>query len=330
MMDYNNTFSTDVYSVTSISTPIYDDYSYTSYERFWDILNLVILIIGIVANTAFLVLLVKEKKSTSFTVYVGANVVNDTISLIDILLFDSILQLFDFDIPATHSLLCKFQGLLFFSVQILFGWLVVLMTTERLIHAYFPRMTKLFDRRKPGLIAVLLIVCGTLFINVHYVMHAELNDFPLNDGKIISICDIVDLYDGDQYREYYIIHDKFIIPIISAVLPGLCILIGNILLMKAFCQTPRTQAGTSRFKVKDRDMYVFTTMMSVMFLCIDIPVIVLFHCLTYRAADFALNILCSLNHSLKCFVYILYKRNVRLRCIGCIARRQTDGMKDIS
>ena len=309
MMDYNNTFSTDVYNVTTTSTPIHDDYSLSSYLRFWSFLRLIILVIGIVANIAFMVVLVKEKeKKTSYTVYVGAVVVNDIIFLVETLLYGSLFDLLDYDIEAANTFICKFQNFIFFSVRILNGWLVVLITTERLLHAYFPRMTKLFDRRMPGLIAVFLIVCGILFINLHYILHLDLRDFHLSDGTVIVICDVVILYYGDQYAEYYTLHDQVIIPIIAVIIPGACVIIGNIILMKAFCKSLRAPCATRRISVRDRDMYVFTTMLSVMFLCIDIPVIVFFHYIIHTAFKNVLNILLALNHSLKCFVYILYKK----------------------
>ena len=317
-MENNNTLSTYVNNVTFVSSTNNNEYSSAQDQRgFWNILKFTIIIIGTLANITLLVLLVKEKqKKTSYTVYVGAIVVNDIIFFIGEFLETILNQMFDYDIRSENTFSCKFYYPVQMSATILHSWLVLGLTLERLILAYFPRMTKLFDRQMTGLISVVLIVCVTLFINVHYVMHLELM-LLLSDGTIISECRVVNLYYGDQYEPYYDLHTQFVIPIIAAVLPAACILIGTILLMKGFCQSLRAPATKTIISVHDRGTYVFTTMMSVIFLCIDMPTIALKY-FSFRdgtAFIFVIEILFFLTHSLKCLVYILCKRSVRMCCI---------------
>ena len=323
-MDNNNTLSTYVNNVTLVSSINNNKYSSAQDQRgFWNILKFTIIIIGTLANITLLVLLVKEKqKKTSYTVYVGSIVVNDIIFFIGEFLETILNQMFDYDIHSENTFSCKFYYPVQESARLLRGWLVFGLTIERLILAYFPRMTKLLDRGMTGLISVVLIVCVILFINVHYVMHSELV-LLLRDGTVISECLVVNLYYGDQYVLYYDLHIKFVIPIIAAVLPAACLLIGTILLMKAFCQSLRAPATTPIISGHDRGTYVFTTMMSVIFFCIDMPTIALKY-FTFRdgtAFIFVIEILFFLTHSLKCLVYVLCKRSVRMCCIGGKVKR---------
>ena len=330
-MDFNSALSNNVFNISTISTPIDDEHSLSSSQRgFWNILTFTIIIIGTVANITMLVLLVKEKKKTSYTVYAGATVINDIVYLIITFLEISVFALFDITINTTNAVVCKCMPYILSSSIYLHGWFVLALTTEKLIHAYFPRMTKLFDRRTTGLIVVFFIVCASLFLNLHYILHVDLRDMLLNDGTVISVCDAVDLYGEDEYRLYVILHLRFVMPLIAVVLPGVCIIIGNIFLMKAFCQSLRAPATTRKISVHARDMYVFTIMMSVMFLCIDTPYAVIRYQTIWLAGtsfDDGIDILMYLNHSLKCLVYIIYRRAVRMHCIECKGTHQTDNIK---
>ena len=202
-MDNNNIISTNVNNITPKSTITYDEYSFSSYYKFWDILNFTIQTIGTVANITMLALLVKDKeKKTSYTVYIGAIMVNDIIQLILSFLKNTLYYLFDYDLYTVNIFACNFMYYLELSVWMLHGWLLLLLTTERLINAYFPRMPKLFDRRSTGIIAASLIICATLFINIHYVLHLDTEMYPdPSDGSVR--CFNPDVFYEDEYTQYY-------------------------------------------------------------------------------------------------------------------------------
>ena len=328
IMDYNNALSNNVFNISTISTPIDDEHSLSTSQRgFWNILKFTIIIIGTVANITMLVFLVKEKKKkTSFTVYLFAILVNDIISLVNKFLYTSLLDLFYIDILNTSTFVCKYLPYITSSSTNLHGWFLLAVTTERLFHAQFPRMTKLFERRKSGLIAVVLIACASLFINIHYALHLKLIVYQrLSDGTVVEYCYV----DGGEYPQYYRFQTTFIAPLISAVLPGLCILVEDFFRMKIICRSLREPAASRRISVHERDLNVLTFMISVGFLCIEVPVLVV-HYYTFNTGGVsfidALYALNDLNHSFKGLLYLLYNQTFRKRCIRCKASCETNNI----
>ena len=317
-MDFSDILSTVDYNITSMSTARNE--SFASDKRgFWNILYIVIICFGIVANITMLVLLVKEKvKKTSYTVYVAAIVVNDIIYLIIVFLTTSLFACFEIDILTTSTFVCKSLPVIINSSRALHGLLVLALTTERLFHAYFLRMTKLFERRNTGIVAVFLVVCVAAFLNIHYVLHLDVfYTLSVDDAPNMIVCGIVYLYKWDQFPDYHNnIYNRVVDPLLFGCLPGLFILVGNVFVTKALCQSLGAPASTRRFSVKHWEMYVFTIMVSVMFLCIDVPVMVSHLVSAESAFDDGKNTLMLLNHSVKCLVYtIIYKRTIRMCCI---------------
>ena len=325
-MNYSNSLSTVVYSITSMSTTA--NKSFTSDQLgLWNILYLVIQCFGIVANITMLVLLVKEKvKKTSYTVYVGAMVVNDIIYLIIAFLTSSLFVFFEINIATTSAFVCKSLPVIMHSSRALHGLLVIALTTERLFHAYFLRMTKLFERRNTGVVAVSLIICVAAFLNFHFVLHLDVFfKLSVDDAPNMIVCGIVYVYMDESLEYYNTIYIRFVDPLLFGCLPGLFILVGNVFLTKALCQSLRAPASTRRLSVKHWEMYVFTIMVSVMFLCIDVPVMASHIWSVETAFDGGKNALMLFNHSVKCLVYtIICKRTIRMRCIRFKEKHQSE------
>ena len=313
-MNYSNTLSTIGYSGTTGTFA-------SDQRRFWNLLQLIIICFGTVANISMLVLIVKEKeKKTSYTVYVGAIVVNDIIYLIINFLYYCLFVFFDIDIITTSAFVCKSLPFILNTSWALHGWLLLTMTTEKLFHAYFLRMTKLFERRNTGVVTVCLTVGVAAFFNLHYVLHVDLFEYlSVDDTPNRIVCHVVYL---DQFQEYFKLYNRFVYPVLTGCLPSVFILAGNVLLMKALCHSLRAPVSTRRFSVKDGDKYVFAILVSLMFLCIDMPLMMMNFERDRTSFDDGIHALMLLNHSVKYLIYIIYKQTVRLRCIRCKADRQ--------
>ena len=333
-MGYNNSFSTYSFStyvnnVTAISTGSTDVYPLSEPRwSFWSIFELSILIIGTGANIIMMTLLVKEKmKKTSNTVLVGVIVVNDMLFLISYFLYDMCYRIFNYDISSSSTFACKFIYFIKNSMYLISGWLVLALTTERLINVYFPRMIKLFKRGLTGIIITMCIVCAALFLQLHIIIHIDL--YPIqwfSDGTIIYV-HLCSFYWGNQYEEYIPLYMKYVFPLIAGILPGFCILVENIFLIKVLYQSlGATSSSRRHIRDENRRMLVFATMISMLFLVIDMPYIIITNSYWESGTSFGnvFAILWLLSRSIKCLAYILYKRPVRMRCIVCKAMRQTD------
>ena len=322
-MDFNNSVLTNGSSVTATD-------SNDEYNSFWNILLFTIIVLGTGANVTMLALLIKEKgKKTSFTVYVGAIAVNDILYLIFDVLYFKLNTMFNYDMASVNIFTCKLMFFIPNTVYLMDGWFLCALTTERLINAYFPRMTTLFSRRMTGITTVLFTICTSFFIMLHSLMHVDLYpEKQFMDGTILYGCGVVNLYEGDEYVHFFSLYVKFVLPLIVGALPGLCILVENVVLIKALCQSLTGSSSTrKKICIENRDMYVFTTMISTIFLLMEIPCMVINFYYTETGGtsfDNIFAIILLLSHSVKCLVYIIYKRTVRIRCIICKAVRQTD------
>ena len=313
-MANNSSLSTDVVNnVTAISTEATDEFSIF---RIYGILQLPIVIIGTVGSVIMLILLVKEKgKKTSCTVYVGAIVVHDIV--LQILFVVSVLlnSAFNYNIySTTNRFTCKFLDFIQLSLFLLSGWLVLTLTTEQLINAYFPRMKKLFKRRMPGIITVICLVCAVCYANLHNVVQKDvIPKQMLHDGTMVYEC--VNMM---NYYNFLQVYQLYITPIISGILPGLIIIIENIFLIKTLCLSIATKSSERRqgYNV-NRDMLVFTILISVHFLLMEASCNVLW--IFREKYDvvllYVIQTLLLMNHSFRLFVYILCKGNIRKRCI---------------
>ena len=313
-MDHNNSFSTDEnYAVISTNnTNVFLGYGWT----FWSVFQLIIIIVGTAANALMLVVLLKNKgKKTSNTLYVGAMVVNDIICLNVHLVYVWTYENINYDVNSTSRFTCKFMQALWSSTFYITGWLVIGLTTERLTYAYFPRMIKLFSRRMTGVIAISCVVCAAFVINLHYMVQLDLYpDQHPNDNTTIYFC-ALDSY----YGEFINLYSSYVFFFLAGILPCMCILIGNSYTIQALCKSIKAPVptGQRQISLENRDMLVFTIMISIMFLFMEMPFTVSVSFYMHFQTSFLdmITTIWLLNHSLKCFVYILYKRSFRIRCI---------------
>ena len=279
------------------------------------ILYLVITIIGMVANLCVLVLLIKEKgKKTSVTMYLIAMTIDDILSLLIFLVFYWLYLFKGVEVEHSSIFACKIPTALDFTIDIIGIWLVVALVGERLIYLYFPRMTKLFSRRLTGIFAIVMIVGIALLLNGHYILWMKIKEIqPYHDDRTISVCSA----DTLEYREYIELFRKYIVFVFAGICPSLCIIFGNVLFVKALYQsftTPMTN-GRMRLDGRTRDILIYTMMISILFLFLEMPrtVAVPFDLMKFgRMIVLALYLL---NRTLKPFVYVLYTRSFRVRCI---------------
>ena len=266
-----------------------------------------------------LTLLVKEKgKKTSCTICIGSIAVHDILYQIFLgFVIEVLKKLFNYDIYNTTNIFtCKFVNFLRSSMLLLSGWLVLALTTEQLINAYFPRMKKLFKRRMPGIITVICLVSAVCYTNLHYVVQFDIYPVQLpSDGTIVYRCDNM-----MQYHNFLKIYETIILPFLAGILPGLIILIANIFLIKTLRQSILTYSSVRYHGPSvNRDVLVFTILISVQFLLTEMPscVLVIFHKKFDMVLMYVLDTLLLMNHSFKVFMYLICKRNIRKRCNFC-------------
>ena len=318
----DNGVATEVYAFVTQITP-FDPFEVNFKGYGWDfisIFHLSIIIFGTVSNACLVALLIKDKgKKTSATVYFGAMAVCDTIQLVVFMVYEWLYRLMYFDVEDTSSFACKFIVTLECIANTLSPWLVIALIIERLIYLYFPRMTKLFNRRMTGICVIGMLVTIWYLFNSHYMLWFDLKGVVSQvDNTTTYICKT----DSINLMEYTVLYKKYILPILCGICPVVCILIGNVFFIKAlyFSATTRIKNGRAQIQGEHRDMLVCTMMISVLFLILDTPLTVAdaFNLFPYEV--YIRPTLPLLYCSVKLFVYILYKNSFRVRCIDRMAR----------
>ena len=308
-MDYNSSFSTEVYMYYASSTVMWDTFETPYGWDKWAVIGLVMAIIGTVANLVLLVSLLKTKeKKTSFTIIVGATAVSDILNFALYLVYDWAYDTLNFDVLSMSRFTCKAVYALWKSMFYMDSFLVIDLTIERLISAYFPRLIKLFSRRSTGMVAVGCSVVAAFIFNVHYVVQLDLYlyQFPY-DNATYYVCtsNEVEYFDFIQLDVYFV-------SFLGAFLPSMVIIIGNVFLIKALCKSAKISASTGEpyLSQDKRDKFVYVLLIGAMYILTFIPDALLANnVIPFEQLYFDIYmIMWLLYHSLKCFIYILNKR----------------------
>ena len=308
--DYNNSFTTEEVTYAS-STRMWETFETQYYWDTWAVVYLIIGIIGTVANLILLVLLLKTKeKTTSFTVIVGSMAISDMLFLTVYLVYDWAYYTLNYDVILTNIFGCKTMHALWISTLYMDSFLVIDLIIERVTNAYFPLLIKLFSRRNTGLVAVSCSVIAAFIFNVHYMIRVEYVSYQLpNDNTTFYYCGV---YDEEYF--YYQYLTSYTILFFVVFLPSMVILVGNVFLIKALCKSANVSVHQQNREKRDKIVYVI--MIGTMFLLLNIPYIVYateFIRVEQLHEDIAITMR-LLYHSLKCLIFILYKRSFKMCC----------------
>ena len=260
-------------------------------------------------------MLVKDNgKKTSATLYLCALVANDIVMLVIYLLYFWLNNLINFTIETTSSFGCSLTLTLNTTTQTLAAWLVIVLIIERLIYLYFPRITKLFSRRMTGIFTIIIVVCIAFFFNSHYIWFELQSYKSQTDNTTFYYC----VANRRRFLEYTTIYENYSFAFIGGLCPAICIVIGNIFFVKSLYRTVRAteRNGLGNVDVgKNRDLLVCTMVISILFLVLDVPRTFDNSFDLFGPNKFIFTTLALIYRSVKLFVYILYKRGVRVHCV---------------
>ena len=156
---------------------------------------------------------------------------------------------------------CRTQEFLQRFFVYLSPWTLVLITGERLLSVLYPfRSSSLIGSRKWAIIAWLSLCAVDTFINLYH---------PIRGWFLYTLCRPQDVQ-ADQVIRIYELVDLFA----SSLLPGLVILIMNVQIIRFIRRSRRSvdQLMTSSVPPKSRGNTVMLIIVSILFLCLSLPV----------------------------------------------------------
>ena len=311
-----------------------DEYQVTSdaLQQTWIYLPPLIVAIGTVGNFLTLVTVTSRQcKKSSFTVYLGALAIFDTLVLYTVGTQMWMRLVFGVNIADLGTFMCKWYFFTSFLFPQTSSWLVVALTVERTVGTYFPLQYKLINRPRTGLLCVAVIFVFLLCLNSHLLYGSEMKDF----GNV-TLCYFFD----DSYADFFFYYWARVDFCVYCILPITFIITANVAtvlrVIKSVRSGIRASSSASPDSIRQRTRYLLmvTLTVSITFVVLASPLSFWVALAPFVVED--LNTLTSqetilesvfyfllfLNHSLNFFMYMVsgprFRKELKAVVKGCV------------
>ena len=296
------------------------------------IILLVVLIVGTVGNVLALVAVTtKHCKKSSFTIYLAALAVTDTLVLHSNLLCACYyFNIFDIEYKQIDTLLCKIFTFCYNLFPQISSWLIVELTLERLLSVYFPTKFKNIYSRQAGMIIVGIITGLSVAVNCHILVGFEI---VLNGNS--TACFISDYHYTEFLVHIWMWMDLslyIILPVLIMIVANTAILVKIYKVRNAVAPTwsmPTTNVSEAS-RIRNRQLLLITVLLSATYVLLLAPRS-LFYVIKTREphlyiqrndaeqiTEFALTVLANCNYAVNFFLYVLsgsrFRHNLRTAC----------------
>ena len=224
----------------------YDDY--TTYQEFqtglliWRVVPPILIVFGTVGNSLAIVVLTRKSiKVTTTAIYLSFLAISDLVVLYTGLLRQWLTYLFDYDVRHISEAACKIHLWLVYSSLDFSAWIVMIVTVERLISAWFPHKAKNKCSRKSAIAIVTIVLFFLLALNSH-LLYGMINEIVLDsNGHAVTVykCSEID----ETYRNFFNLIWPWIDLAVFCAIPFTVIVIGNCcILFKVVTSQRRTKS----------------------------------------------------------------------------------------
>lgn len=187
--------------------------------KVWTFIPPVAIVVGTVGNIlAFAAVTNRFTNKRSFTIYLAALAVIDTLILYNFPLAMWLRYVFGVSVEQTSTVFCKLLGFTSYLFPQISSWFVVALTVERTFCSYFPIKSRILCRPKTGLAVVGIIVGVLVVLNSHMLYGMELLYF-----ENFTACAFV----SDRYADFFFGAFVWIDFLVYFLVPITIILIGN-------------------------------------------------------------------------------------------------------
>lgn len=232
-----------------------EDYAeYRHSVLLWKIMSPMLLLFGTVGNVlTIIVLLRRRNRGNSTAIYLCALAFSDIIVLNTGLMRQWLSFLIDLDIRRFHDSICQIHIFLVYTSLQCSSWLLVAVTSERLIGVWLPHRVMNGCSKRTALIVTSTIVLSLSILNSHWFY--GLKNFTSVEGNETYevICDT----DIDDYNEFQLYIWPWVDLWVVCLVPFIILFVGNasiivrVLLSKQ--KTRRQVAPSNQSKPKKKD-----------------------------------------------------------------------------
>ena len=215
--------------------------------RLWQIFSPIFLVVGTCGNILSIVVLSRRRLSISTTsVYLRYLAVVDTLVLIIGNLREFIYYTTNIDLRELSDASCRIHYWLSLNVTALSGWLLAILTIDRLINVKFAIWAKTSCSQKLAL-AICLTVTAVMFLaNSHILGYLYRTEILVtsNATNTSIVLDVQCLPRSPQLLAFWLKIWPFLILILYSLVPIACLIACNIMLAKVILQRNNAEKDT--------------------------------------------------------------------------------------
>ena len=304
----------------------------------WTYTPLVLTVIGITGNVLSVITFCSSRcRKSSFTVYLGALAITDSIVLITALVHTWLFRVFRPDLGQYGTGSCKIIVSFTYFFSQVSSWLVVTITVERSLCSFYIQFYQRTKNVRFGLVTVGIIVAAVALINSHIPYGIT---YSYYNNK--TFCGFVD----DSYADFFVTYYVWFDTTIYFVIPIMIIIIGNSATVIKVYQTQRAVTRTTSIGMlivnqmtrKSRNVLIITLMVSISFIvCVSPPTLffalkpLFFNIDQFRqdfgeqVAECVVYMLYCLNYSINFYLYMLSGSRFRRDLKSAICRKSKHG-----
>ncbi|KAL8608676.1 hypothetical protein ACOMHN_002905 [Nucella lapillus] len=276
-------------------------------------------------------------KRSAMPIYLTTLALSDTSLLYTGLLRYWLLNVFDLDIRASHTAVCKVHTWLVYSLTMVSAWILTFMTVERTLSVWKPHRVSVLCTRPKAAVIVVCIVSSSLAVNSHLVYGLEVVDA----GNRTYGCIVPD----PHYLHFFNTVWAWVDLTLASLIPFTALLVGNSLILCKIYSSVRSarylgsvcgNGGMTQRKKTMSSMTVTLVALSVIFFMTTSPICVynVMEHYIYRENQDAVhgpgemrlawaivNILLYTNNTLNFYLYCLSGTNFRKELRKCLCCR---------
>ena len=300
----------------------------------WTYTPLVLTVIGTTGNVLSLIVFCSSRcRKSSFTVYLGALAITDSVVLITALVHTWLFRVFRPDLGEYGTASCKLLVSFTYFFSQVSSWLVVTITVERTLCSFYIQFYKRTKSVRFGLVTVGIVVASIAILNSHISYGITYHYYNNN-----TFCGFVD----DSYTYFFVNYYVWIDTTTFFVVPIIIIVIGNSATVIKVYQTQKAVTRTNSIGMliatqmnrKSRNVFIITLMVSVSFIVCISPPTLFFALKPYffnidqfrqsfgeQVAECVVYMLYCLNYSVNFYLYMLSGSRFRRDLKSAICRK---------
>ena len=218
-------------------------------RRVNSIYNIILVLTGTLGNCLTLCVLTNRRcQKSSFTVYLSALAIADTLALWLWPFGNWFYDMFEIDLELLNIIMCKLVNFLTYIGQHASSWFVVAMAAERFYCIYFPLEYRCFCRQKTGFVVAAVIMAVLVCVDSHLLYGLSLFEYG-NE----TFCDLID----DDYARFFNIYFAWIDISVLFLFPAIFIVIFNVAMVIKIQNWTNCAVGGIKHNEKNEQAHPF-------------------------------------------------------------------------